>query len=164
MMTLLTKTGLRWIWLAMLAIVLDQITKLAIMQHIPYGHGVYVTSFFNLVHVYNLGAAFSFLAGAEGWQRWLFSGLAVVISGILLVAMAKTPAKLSLTNVAYSLVIGGALGNLIDRIIYGHDVDFLDFHWQEVYRFATFNVADMAITCGAALIILDGFIKKPADK
>ena len=69
MMTLLTKTGLRWIWLAVLAIVLDQITKLAIMQHIPYGHGVYVTSFFNLVHVYNLGAAFSFLAGAEGWQR-----------------------------------------------------------------------------------------------
>ncbi len=164
MMTLLTKTGLRWIWLAVLAIVLDQITKLAIMQHIPYGHGVYVTSFFNLVHVYNLGAAFSFLAGAEGWQRWLFSGLAVVISGILLVAMAKTPARLSLTNLAYSLVIGGAIGNLIDRIVYGHVVDFLDFHCQEAYRFATFNVADMAITCGAVLIILDGFIKKPADK
>ena len=164
MMTLLTKTGLRWIWLAVLAIALDQFTKLAIMQHIPYGHGVYVTSFFNLVHVYNLGAAFSFLAGAEGWQRWLFSGLAVVISGILLVAMARTPAKLSLTNVAYSLVIGGAIGNLIDRLVYGHVVDFLDFHWQDLYHFAAFNVADMAISCGAVLIILDGFIKKPADK
>ena len=66
--------------------------------------------------------------------------------------------------VSFGLVLGGAIGNLIDRIIYGHVVDFLDFHWQEVYRFATFNVADMAITCGAALIILDGFIKKPADK
>jgi signal peptidase II len=163
-MKLFTETGLRWLWLAVLAVVLDQLTKHAIMQHISYGHGVYVTSFFNLVHVYNLGAAFSFLAGAEGWQRWLFSGLALVISSILIIALAKAPARLSLNNVAYSFVIGGAVGNLIDRVAYGHVVDFLDFHWQDVYRFATFNVADMAITCGAVLIILDGLMKKPANK
>lgn len=164
MMTLLTKTGLRWIWLAVLAIVLDQVAKLAIMQQIPYGSGVYITSFFNLVHVYNTGAAFSFLADAEGWQRWLFSGLAVVISSVLAIALVKAEAKCSLSNLAYSLVIGGAIGNLIDRMVYGHVVDFLDFHWQDTYHFAAFNVADMAISCGAVLIILDGFIKKPADK
>ena len=164
MMSLLTGTGLRWMWLAVFAIVLDQAAKLAIMQHIPYGHGVVITPFFNLVHVYNTGAAFSFLADAEGWQRWLFSGLAIVISGVLAVAMAKAPAKCSLSNLAYSLVIGGAIGNLIDRVVYGHVVDFLDFHWQDLYHFASFNVADMAISCGAVFIILDGFIKKPADK
>ena len=164
MMKLLTGTGLRWLWLAVFAIVLDQVAKLSVMQQIPYGHGVYVTPFFNLVHVYNTGAAFSFLADAEGWQRWLFSGLAVVISGVLAIAMAKAPAKCSLANLAYSLVFGGAIGNLIDRLVYGHVVDFLDFHWQDVYHFAAFNVADMAISCGAALIILDGFIKKPAEK
>ena len=151
-------------WLAVFAIVLDQAAKLAVMQHIPYGHGVVITPFFNLVHVYNTGAAFSFLADAEGWQRWLFSGLAIVISGVLAVAMAKAPAKCSLSNLAYSLVIGGAIGNLIDRVVYGHVVDFLDFHWQDLYHFAAFNVADMAISCGAVFIILDGFIKKPADK
>lgn len=164
MMKSLTGTGLRWLWLAVFAIVLDQVAKLAIMQSIPYGHGVVITPFFNLVHVYNTGAAFSFLADAEGWQRWLFSGLAVAISGVLAVAMAKAPAKCSLSNLAYSLVIGGAIGNLIDRLVYGHVVDFLDFHWQDFYHFAAFNVADMAISCGAVLIILDGFIKKPADK
>ena len=87
-----------------------------------------------------------------------------MISGVLAIAMAKAPAKCSLANLAYSLVIGGAIGNLIDRLVYGHVVDFLDFHWQDVYHFAAFNVADMAISCGAALIILDGFIKKPAEK
>ncbi|WP_024872197.1 signal peptidase II [Tolumonas lignilytica] len=164
MMKLLTGTGLRWLWLAVVTIVLDQLAKHFIMQHIPYGHGVIMTPFFNLVHVYNTGAAFSFLANAEGWQRWLFSGLAVAISGLLVIALAKAPAKCSLSNLAYSLVIGGAIGNLVDRMLYGHVVDFLDFHWHELYHFAAFNVADMAISCGAALIILDGFIKKPANK
>lgn len=160
-MTFLTQTGLRWIWLAVVMIVADQLAKLAIMQTIPYGHGVVITPFFNLVHVYNTGAAFSFLADAEGWQRWLFSGLAVAISIVLLVAMKRAPARCSLATLAYSLVIGGAVGNLIDRLVYGHVVDFLDFHWQDVYHFAAFNVADMAISCGAILIILDGFLKKP---
>lgn len=163
-MKLLTQTGLRWIWLALVAIIADQCAKLAIMKSIPYMHGVEITPFFNLVHVYNTGAAFSFLADAEGWQRWLFSGLAVAISGVLAIAMVKAPAKCSLANIAYAFVIGGAIGNLIDRVVYGHVVDFLDFHWKDFYHFAAFNVADMAISCGAFLIILDGFLKKPEQK
>ncbi len=162
-MNFLMQTGLRWLWIALLVIVADQLAKYAIMQTIPYRHGVVITPFFNLVHVYNTGAAFSFLADAEGWQRWLFSGLAIAISLLLAIAMAKAPKKCTLATIAYSLVIGGAIGNLIDRLVYSHVVDFLDFHWQELYHFAAFNVADMAISCGAVLIVLDGFIKKPAQ-
>lgn len=164
MMTILTKTGLRWIWIAVLVVIFDQLSKLAILEYIPYGSGVMVTSFFNIIHVYNFGAAFSFLADANGMQRWLFSGLAFVIAVLLVVAMTKLPSKLSLNGVAYSMVVGGAIGNLLDRLIYGYVVDFLDFHWQDVYHFATFNIADCAISCGAVLIIAESLFKKSVSK
>ena len=157
----LKQSGLRWIWLVPLVIVLDQLTKLAILQWLPYGGpGINVTPFFNIVHVYNKGAAYGFLADQPGWQRWFFSLFAIGVSAAMLVALRRQAASLWWSNLAFVLVIGGAIGNLIDRLAYGHVVDFLLFYWQGHY-FPAFNIADCAITVGAAMIVLDGLRKKP---
>lgn len=144
----------RWLGLAALVIVLDQASKLWISAHFAYGESLRVLSVFDLVLAHNTGAAFSFLHDAGGIQRWLFSGIAVVASVWIGVLLRKHAAE-TLFALALSLILGGALGNLIDRIAYGYVVDFLAFHWNEYY-FPAFNIADSAITLGAALLIFDG--------
>lgn len=145
----------RWLGLAALVIVLDQLSKAAINIHFVFGESMAVTSFFNLVLAHNTGAAFSFLSDAGGMQRWLFSLIAVVAS-VWIVWLLRRHQTQKLFSLALAFILGGALGNLIDRIAYGYVVDFLDFHWGG-YHFAAFNLADSAITCGAALLIWDSF-------
>lgn len=145
----------RWLVISAVVIVLDQLSKAAISSHFAYGESLTVTSFFNLVLAHNTGAAFSFLRDAGGMQRWLFSAIAIIASVWIIWLLRKHHAEIRFCF-ALAFILGGALGNLIDRIAYGYVVDFLDFHWAG-YHFAAFNVADSAITCGAALLILDSF-------
>jgi len=145
----------KWLSLSALIIVLDQASKLWITSHFAYGESLTVLSVFDLVLAHNTGAAFSFLSDAGGMQRWLFSVIAVVAS-VWIVWLLRRHSAQTLFALALSLILGGALGNLIDRIAYGYVVDFLSFHWDEHY-FPAFNLADSAITCGAFLMILDSF-------
>ncbi|MGA8146350.1 MAG: signal peptidase II [Gallionellaceae bacterium] len=149
---------LRWLGLAALVILLDQWSKSAIGNHFVYGEGMVVTGFFNLVLAHNMGASFSMLNDAGGWQRWLFSAVAVIAS-VWIIVLLRRHAQQKLFSFALSFIMGGALGNLIDRIRFGFVVDFLDFHWNE-HHFAAFNLADSAITCGAALLLLDGWMHR----
>jgi len=148
----------RWVTLSALVIILDQISKLWITQSFAYGENLPLLSVFSLTLVHNPGAAFSFLSDAGGMQRWLFSALALIASVWMVVLLRKHSDKL-LFALALSLILGGALGNLIDRIAYGYVVDFLLFHWDTHY-FPAFNVADSAITGGAFLLILESFLEK----
>jgi signal peptidase II len=139
--------------LSLLLISLDQLTKLMVMQLLAPGDVWSITSNLNLVHVYNTGAAFSFLADAGGWQRWFFSGLALAVSGVLGVLVWRAPEQ-RLFAFASALVIGGALGNLIDRVTMGAVVDFVDLH-AAGWHWPAFNLADSVIVLGAGLFILD---------
>lgn len=143
----------RWLGVAALVIALDQLSKLWISSHFVFGEKLTVLSVFDLVLAHNTGAAFSFLHDAGGFQRWLFSGIAIAAS-VWMVALLRKHGTQVLFALALSLILGGALGNLIDRIAYGYVVDFLAFHWDEHY-FPAFNIADSAITVGAVLLILD---------
>jgi signal peptidase II len=147
-----------WLGLAALVIVLDQITKLLIANHFSYGENLVLLSTFSLTLMHNPGAAFSFLSDAGGMQRWLFSGIAIIAS-ISITWLLKKHATQTLFALSMSLILGGALGNLIDRIAYGYVIDFLLFHWDEHY-FPAFNLADSAITCGAGLMIWESFMEK----
>jgi signal peptidase II len=142
-----------WLSIALVVIVIDQFTKTLILQYFLHGDSLHVTSFFNIVRVHNSGAAFSFLAGASGWQRWFFIGLGIVVSGFI-VWMLRTQGHQKLFAWSLSLILGGAVGNVVDRMLHGYVVDFLDFHWAG-WHFPAFNVADSAISVGAALLILD---------
>ncbi|WP_295645359.1 signal peptidase II [uncultured Methylibium sp.] len=142
-----------WLGIAMLVVVLDQVTKTLILGAFQYGDSRHVTDFFNIVRVHNTGAAFSFLAGASGWQRWFFVGLGVVAS-VFILWMLRTQGHQKLFATALSLILGGAVGNVVDRLLHGYVVDFLDFHWGGSH-FPAFNVADSAISVGAALLIFD---------
>lgn len=148
------KRGWLWFWLAGIGIVLDHLSKAAIIQILPFRASVMVTEFFNIVHVLNPGAAFSFLADQSGWQRWFFSLVAGVASVFLIVLLRRKPPPLEAT--AYMLVLSGALSNLIDRLLRGAVVDWLDFHWGGLH-WPAFNLADVWITCGAALLIFSSF-------
>ncbi len=148
----------RWLALALLVIVLDQWSKYAISSHFYNGESLAIASFFNLVLAHNQGAAFSFLNDAGGWQRWMFSGIAIA-AAVWIIWLLRRHEGRKLFSFALALILGGALGNLIDRIAYGYVVDFLDFHWAG-YHFAAFNLADSAITCGAALLLWDSFMTK----
>ena len=151
------QSGVRWLWLALVVVILDQLAKLAILDGLPYGGpGINVLPFFNIVHVYNTGAAFSFLAHQGGWQRWFFALLAFSICGLLIHWLRKQSVTQRWSGIAYSLIIGGALGNVFDRLVLGHVVDFLDFYWQRAH-WPAFNLADSFIFIGAAMIVLDGF-------
>lgn len=147
-----------WLGLAALVIVLDQITKLLIANNFSYGENLVLLNTFSLTLMHNPGAAFSFLSDAGGMQRWLFSGIAIIAS-ISITWLLKKHATQTLFALSMSLILGGALGNLIDRIAYGYVIDFLLFHWDEHY-FPAFNVADSAITCGAGLMIWESFMEK----
>ena len=147
----------RWLWLSALVIVLDQLSKAWITSHFAFGENFTVLSVFNLVLAHNTGAAFSFLNDAGGMQRWLFSIIAIAASAWIVWLLPRHRTQL-LFCFGLSMILGGALGNLIDRVAYGYVVDFLSFHWQQYY-FPAFNLADSSITCGAFVLILDSFLK-----
>lgn len=144
---------LPWLGVAIIAILCDQLTKLAITHTFAYGEGTRITGFFNLVLVYNPGAAFSFLAAAGGWQRWVFTGLGVLATLVICYLIKRHSAQ-KLFCAALSLIMGGALGNVIDRLAYGHVIDFLDFHVRN-WHWPAFNLADSSIFVGAALLVID---------
>lgn len=150
---------LAWFGMAALVIMLDQLAKYAITRHFNPGESLPLASVFNLTLSYNQGAAFGMLNQAGGWQHWLFMALALAASGWIAWLLPRHRQQ-RLFSFALSLIMGGALGNLVDRISrHGFVVDFLDFHWGE-HHFAAFNVADSAITCGAILLLLEGYIGK----
>ncbi len=150
-------TMLPWLGLALLLLIADQFTKVLIMGYYKLGDATYVTSFFNVVRVHNTGAAFSFLASAGGWQRWFFTGIGVV-AAFLIIWLLKSHSGQKLFSFALACILGGAIGNVIDRSLYGHVVDFLDFHYAG-WHFPAFNVADAAISVGAACLILDELLR-----
>ena len=150
------KSGLSFLWLSAVAFVLDLLTKYIVVQKFALYESVNILPVFNLTYVRNTGAAFSFLADHDGWQKFFFIGLAVVISSMLIYFMAKSEAAQKLQNAAYALIIGGALANAVDRAYNGYVIDFFDFYWRD-WRYPVFNVADIAICVGAALIALDAF-------
>jgi signal peptidase II len=145
---------MRWLWLSAIVIVLDQISKLIITELYVLGDSTPVFSFFNIVRAHNTGAAFSFLAAESGWQRWFFALIAVAVSVMLVQWLRKLPANDRFMAVALTLVLGGAIGNLIDRMVLGYVVDFLDFYWNGQH-FPAFNIADSAITVGAVMLAVD---------
>jgi signal peptidase II len=146
-----------WLGLAAVVILLDQFTKILVVGQFQLDQGVKLTSWFNLVRHHNTGAAFSFLAGAGGWQRWFFVGLGTAASAFI-VWMLRTHSGQKLFCFAVSMVLGGALGNVIDRLWHGYVVDFIQVHWAG-RAFPTFNLADSAITLGAACLILDELLR-----
>ena len=155
---------LLWLGIAFVILLADQFTKLLVVGSFALGDSQTVTSFFNLVRVHNSGAAFSMLSNASGWQRWFFTGIGVVATFFILWLLRSHPTQ-KLFCFALALVLGGAVGNVIDRIAYGHVVDFLDFHWDWLSpvfyqgHFPAFNVADSAISVGAVCLILDELIR-----
>ncbi len=151
--------GLRWLWLAAAVIVADQLTKAYIVGNFDLYEVLEVLPVLEITRLHNTGAAFSLLAGASGWQRWFFIGLGVVVSAGIIYWLRSLPrGSAPWLPAALTLVMGGALGNVIDRVAHGHVVDFLHFHWQGHY-FPAFNVADSAITVGAALLIIDALLE-----
>ncbi|HET9046381.1 MAG TPA: signal peptidase II [Casimicrobiaceae bacterium] len=144
----------RWLWVSGAVIVLDQVTKAAIVAVFRPGEEMPLTPFFSLILAFNTGAAFSFLAGEAGWQRWLFTAIAIGACALMLWLLKRGGSRLYCVGLA--LIVGGALGNLYDRLVLGHVVDFLLFHWRG-WSYPAFNVADSAITCGAAALIIDSF-------
>jgi signal peptidase II len=143
-----------WLGIAFIVILLDQLSKLTITTLFQHGEERRITSFFNLVLAYNEGAAFNFLSNQGGWQRYLFTAIAVA-AVVFIITMLRKHAGQRLFCWALALIMGGAIGNVIDRLAYGHVIDFLDFHWAAFGHFPAFNIADSAITIGAFLFIFD---------
>ena len=149
-----------WLGLALVVLLADQFTKLLVISSFELGDSQYVSSFFNLVRVHNSGAAFSLLSSAGGWQRWLFTAIGFVAAG-LIIWLLRSHANQRLFCFALALVLGGAIGNVIDRLLWGHVIDFLDFHWDWLSplfyqgHFPAFNVADSAISVGTVCLIAD---------
>ena len=148
---------LQWLGLAFVILLVDQFTKVLIVGFYQLGDSTTVTSFFNVVRVHNSGAAFSFLAGSSGWQRWFFTVIGLAAAALIM-WLLKSHSGQKLFALALACILGGAIGNVIDRLLYGYVVDFLDFHWHD-WHFPAFNVADSAITIGAACLILDELIR-----
>lgn len=154
--TFISSTGLRWLWLALIILALDLVSKQWVMANFWLGESMAIMPFINLFYSYNSGAAFSFLADESGWQRWIFSLIAVVIIVILLVIMYRSDYRVRLSNAAHAMVIGGALGNFFDRIVHGVVIDFIDIYIGS-WHWPTFNIADLAICTGTILIIVESF-------
>ena len=145
---------LRWVWVAGVVIIIDQLTKYIAATQLQFHVPVPVMPSFNWFLAHNTGAAFSFLSSAGGWQRWFFVLLAIVISAVILVWLKRLPAGRNREAIALTLILGGALGNVIDRLWHGYVIDFIQWYYEDYY-WPAFNIADTAITIGAALLILD---------
>ena len=153
---------LKWLWLSLLVLVLDQASKLLVDASLQLYEAIPLMPSFNLTYARNTGAAFSFLSDAGGWQRWLFAGLAVGMSSFIAWWLKKLGEHEKLMAVALSLVLGGAIGNLIDRVAYGYVIDFLDVYYQD-WHWPAFNIADSAICIGVAIMLLDSFKAEPTS-
>lgn len=153
-----------WPWLAWAVVILvaDQITKTLILDHYRLGDSTFITSFFNIVRAHNTGAAFSFLADAGGWQRWLFTGIGAAATVFIVWQLRAHPGQ-KLFSFSLASILGGAVGNVVDRLMHGYVVDFLQFHYAGWY-FPSFNVADSAITVGAACLILDELLRARGNR
>lgn len=145
---------LSWLWLSALILIADLATKFVVSQMLVYNQPFTILPVFDLRLLHNTGAAFSFLASSGGWQRWLFASIALVVSVLILYWMRETPKSAKWLAAGYALILGGALGNLFDRIVHGYVVDFISVHYAGWY-FPAFNIADSAITIGAACLIID---------
>ena len=153
-----SKTALLpWLVLALILLIADQFTKVLILGYYQLGDSTLVTSFFNIVRVHNSGAAFSFLASASGWQRWFFTAVGVGAAVFIIYMLRSHPGQ-KLFSFALACILGGAVGNVIDRLLHGYVVDFLDFHYAGTH-FPAFNIADSAISVGAAGLILDELLR-----
>ena len=152
-----TRDMLPWLGLSLLLLIADQFTKVMVLGYFRLGDSLRVTGFFNLVRVHNEGAAFSFLADASGWQRWFFTAVGVG-AAIFILWMLKSHPGQRLFAFAMACILAGAIGNVIDRLVHGYVVDFLQFHYAGWY-FPSFNIADSAITIGAASMILDELLR-----
>ena len=158
-----SRNGLWFLLLSLLVIVLDQASKLWILDNVPLYYDINILPIFDITYVRNYGAAFSFLSDAGGWQRWFFTGIAAVVSVLLTYWMYKTEWKEQRQLWSFGLILGGAIGNVADRLVHGYVVDFLHFYYQN-WHFPAFNVADIAISCGAALLLLDGVLDMKKQK
>ncbi len=175
---------MRWLWLSVLVVILDQLSKIFVAEHLAFKPPMELTSWLNFVLAHNTGAAFSFLGDAGGWQRWFFAVLASIVSIVLIVWILKLPKKACWIACSLALILGGAVGNLIDRVRFGYVIDFIDFHidswpWSFVkfnfdtwkfetfdiynWHFATFNIADTAIFIGAVMMLIDAFFLKTTE-
>ncbi|MBI5275469.1 MAG: lipoprotein signal peptidase [Burkholderiales bacterium] len=148
---------LPWLGLALIILIADQFTKVLILGYYKLGDSTYVLPFFNVVRAHNTGAAFSFLAAASGWQRWFFTGIGVLATGFIL-WLLRSHSHQKLFAFSLACILGGAVGNVVDRLLHGYVVDFLQFHYGGWY-FPAFNVADSAITIGAIGLILDELLR-----
>ena len=156
---------LPWLWLSLLVFVLDQASKLYFEGALRlYQQIEIVPGLFSWTLAYNTGAAFSFLADSSGWQRWLFALIAIVVSAVLVIWLKRLGRNDTWLAVALALVLGGALGNLYDRVALGHVIDFILVHWQNRWYFPAFNIADSAITVGAIMLALDMFKSKKTEE
>ena len=152
----MTSPQLKWLWISLWVIGMDQVTKQIAEAQLTPHQAVNLLPYFDWYLTYNTGAAFSLLADAGGWQRWLFTVIAIVISFVIVQWLRKLPASETLTALSLSLILGGAIGNLIDRILLGHVIDYIQV-WLGSYPFPAFNLADAAISVGVALLILSSF-------
>lgn len=159
-MKVISDTAIRTLWIAALVLMLDQLTKMWAVDSLVLGEPVAVMPYLNWTLAYNYGAAFSFLADQDGWQRWFFAILALVISAVLLFWLSRLPKKLTLETIGINMVLGGAIGNVIDRVTEGRVTDFIDFYIG-TWHYATFNIADVGIVVGAGMLILSEFLIKP---
>lgn len=156
---------LPWLWLSAVVLGLDLWTKQIVLQALDFRERMtLIPGYFDWTHVYNTGAAFSFLAGQSGWQRWFFAVIAIGVAVALVVWLKRLKSDETWVAIALALVLGGALGNLHDRVLLGHVVDFILVHWQDRYYFPAFNLADSAITVGALMLIVDMFKGKKAGE
>ena len=160
---LFTQTGMKFLWISVIVFVLDQWTKQAVVDSMTLFESIQVLPFFNFTYVHNYGAAFSFLHDAGGWQRWFFTAIAIAVSLMILWWLKQTPKHQKLLPIAFCFVLGGAIGNVYDRIAYGYVIDFLDFYIND-WHWPAFNIADSAIFIGAGLLIIDMFVNKPEDE
>ncbi len=148
------KSTLIWLLLSVLVIVVDMVTKQMAEAILEYANPVFVLPVLDFTLLYNKGAAFSFLADESGWQRWFFTTVSIGVSAMLVIWLTRLPRTAVLLPLALTLILGGAIGNLIDRILFGHVIDFISVHWENAY-FPAFNIADSAITLGAILMGVD---------
>ncbi|NYT45010.1 lipoprotein signal peptidase [Alcaligenaceae bacterium] len=159
-----SKAGRFWLWMsaALLIVLVDQLTKIYFDGNLQYGERWPILPFFDFTLLYNPGAAFSFLAGGAGWQRWLFTAIALAAAGLIIHLLRRYPGQRLFCS-SLTCILGGAVGNLIDRLQHGHVIDFLLFYWNSWY-FPAFNVADIAITVGAILLLLDEILRMRREK
>ncbi|CAB0149439.1 Lipoprotein signal peptidase [Pseudidiomarina piscicola] len=156
-------SGLQYLWLSLVLIIIDQVTKQWVLDAFDLYESIEIMPYLNFTYVQNFGAAFSFLSDQGGWQRWLFTGLAIAVSVILLVWLRRNPVNMWRQNLAFSLILAGAVGNVVDRLIHGFVIDFIDVYVDN-WHWPAFNVADMAITIGAVLMLLEAFFEQRQEQ